>query len=59
MSGLVQNFSARKWKREAIFEQAADVILEVARGSNQPCQDGGLKVQVIVISGSPKTSLND
>ena len=59
MFGLVHNFSARKWKRDAIFEQAADVILEVAEGSNQPCPDGGSKVQVIVISGSPKTSLND
>ena len=59
MSGLVHNFVARKRKRDASLEQAADAAPEVAGGSGQPCSDGGLKVQAIVISGSPETSLND
>ena len=33
MSDLIHNFSARKRKRDAIFEQAADAIPEVAGGS--------------------------
>ena len=32
MSGLVHNFSARKWKRDASLEQAADVVPEMAEG---------------------------
>ena len=44
MSGLIQNFAARKRKRDASLEQAADVVLEVAGGSSQPCSDGGSKV---------------
>ena len=31
----------------------------MARGSSQPGPDGGSEVQAIVISGSPKMSLND
>ena len=53
MSGLVHNFAARKRKRDAILEQAANAVLEGARGSSQPCPDGGSEVQAIVISSSP------
>ena len=59
MSGLVHNFAAQKWKRDAMLEQAADAVPEVAGGSSQPCPDWGSEVQAIVISGSPETSLND
>ena len=59
MSSLVHNFSARKRKRDAILEQAVDVVLEVAGGSNQPLPDGGSKVQAIVISSSLERSLNE
>ena len=59
MSGLVYNFASRKRKRDAILEQAANVIPKVAGGLNQPCPDGGSEVQAIVISGSHETSLND
>ena len=59
MSGLVHNFAARNRKRDVILEQTADVVPKVARGSSQPCPDGGSKVQAIFISGSPEMSLND
>ena len=32
MSGLVHNFYARKWKRDVMLEQSADVVPEGARG---------------------------
>ena len=32
MSGLVHNFAARKRKRDASLEQAANALPEVARG---------------------------
>ena len=57
--GLIQNFAARKRKRDASLEQDADVVPEVAGGSDQPCPDGGSEVQAIVISGSPEMGLND
>ena len=44
MFSLVHNFSAQKWKRDAILEQAADVAPKVARGSSQPGPDGGSEV---------------
>ena len=44
MFGLIHNFTTRKWKRDAILEQAADAAPEVAGGSGQPCPDGGLEV---------------
>ena len=59
MSILVHNFSARKQKRDSILEEVANVVLEVAGGSSQPCLDGGSEVQAIVILGSLETSLND
>ena len=59
MSGLVHNFTARKWKRDAILEQVADAAPKVARGLSQPGPDEGSKVQAIVISGSPEISLDD
>ena len=59
MSDLAYNFSSRKRKRDAILEQEVDVVPEVARGSSKPGPDGGSEVQAIVISGSPKMSLND
>ena len=59
MSGLIHNFYARKRKRDASLEQVVDAVLEVVGGSGQPCQDGGLEVQYIVISGSPEMGLND
>ena len=58
MSDLVHNFFARKRKRDAILEQAADVVPEVASGTSKPGQDRGSEVQAIVISGSPEMSLN-
>ena len=59
MSDLAYNFASRKRKRDAILEQAVDVVPEVVRGSSQPGPDGGSEVQAIVISGSLKMSLND
>ena len=59
MSSLVHNFAARKQKRDASLEQAANASPEVAGGSSQPCFDGGSEVQAIVISGSPEMGLND
>ena len=59
MSDLIHNFSARKWKRDAILEQAADALPEVAGISGQPCSDEGSELQAIVISGSPEMGLND
>ena len=59
MSNLVHNFAARKQKRDAILEQAANAAPEVAKGSSQPGLDGGLEVQTIVILGSPEISLDD
>ena len=59
MSGLIHNFSALKWKRDASLEQAADAVPEVAGGIGQPCPDGGSEVQAIVISGSPEMGLNN
>ena len=59
MSDLAYNFASRKRKRDAILEQAVDVVPEVARGSSQPGPDGGSEVQAIVISSSPKMSFND
>ena len=59
MSGLVHNFAAQKRKRDAILEQAADAVPEVARGSSQPGPNGGSEVQAIVIPSSPEMSLND
>ena len=44
MSGLVHNFAARKRKRDAILEQTADVVPEVAKGSSQPGSNGGSEV---------------
>ena len=58
MSDLIHNFAARKRKRDASFEQAADAIPEVARGSGQPRSDEGSEVQAIVISGLPEMGLN-
>ena len=58
MSGLVHNFAARKRKRDAMLEQSANAIFEGARGSSQPCPDGGSEVQAIVISGSPEMSVD-
>ena len=58
MSGLVHNFSARKRKRDAMLEQSVNAIPKGARGSSQPCLDGGLDVQAIVISGSPEISMD-
>ena len=59
MFGLVHNFAARKWKRDASLEQVADAILEVAGGLGQCCPDGGFEVQAIAILGSPETGLSD
>ena len=58
MSSSIHNFSTWKRKRDASLEQAANSIPDVAKGSVQPCSDGGLEVQAIVISGSPKMGLN-
>ena len=51
LSSLVHNFVARKWKRDAILEQAANVIPKAARGLSKPGPDGGSEVQAIVIPG--------
>ena len=59
MSALIHNFAARKRKQDASLEQAADVLHEVAGGSDQPLSDWGSEVQAIVISGSPEMGLND
>ena len=59
MSGLVHNFAARKRKRDAMLDKSANVVPEGAKGSSQPCSDGGSEVQAIVISGSPKMSVDD
>ena len=59
MSNFIHNFVARKRKRDASLEQAADAIPEVAGGSGQPRSDEGSEVQAIVISGSPEMGLND
>ena len=59
MSDLVHNFSTRKRKRDAMFEQSANVVLEGARGSSQPCLDKGSEVQAIFISGSLEMSVDD
>ena len=59
MSVLVHNFYTRKWKRDASLEQAADAVLEAVEGTGQPCPDGGLEVQAIVISGSPEMGWNN
>ena len=59
MSDLIHNFAARKWKRDASLEQAADAIPEVAGGSDQPRSDEGSEVQAIVILGSHEMGLND
>ena len=34
MSGLVHNFAARKWKRDAMLEQSANVVPKAAKGSS-------------------------
>ena len=59
MSGLIHNSAARKWKRGAILEQAADAPPEVVRGLGQPRSDEGSEVRAIVISSSHKIGLND
>ena len=59
MFDLVHNFTARKRKRDAIREQVASALPEVAGGSGRPRSNEGLEVQAIVISGSPKMGLND
>ena len=59
MSGLVHNFDAHEWKRDAILEQEANVVPKGARGLSQPCPDGGSEVQAIVISGSPEMRVDD
>ena len=59
MSSLVHNFAARKHKRDAMLEQVANAVPEGARGSSQPCPDGGSKVQAIVISNSPEMNADD
>ena len=59
MSGLVNNFAARKHKRDVILEQAADATPKVAKGSSQPSLEGCSEVQVIVFSGSLEISLDD
>ena len=59
MSNLVDNFPARKRKRDASLEQADDAIPEVVGGSDQHHLDESSEVQAIVISGSPEMGLND
>ena len=59
MFGLIHNFVTRKRKRDASLEQAADSVPYVAKGSGQPCPDGCLEVQAIVISGSLEMVLNE
>ena len=59
MFDLIHNFSARKLKRDASFERAADAIPEVVGGLGRSCSDEGSKVPEIVISGSPEMGLND
>ena len=59
MSDLIHNFASRKKKGDASLKQAADAILEVAKGSGQLCSDGALEVQAIVISSSSEMGLND
>ena len=59
MFGLDHNFAAQKQKRDASLKQAADAAPKVVEGSGQPCPDGGLEAQAIVISDSPEMGLND
>ena len=59
MLDLIHNFVARKRKRDAGLEQAADAIPEVDGGSDQPHLEEGSEVQAIVISGLPEMGLNE
>ena len=59
MSGLIHNFAARKRKRDANLEQAADALPEVVEGSGHPRSNEGSEVQAIVIPGSLEMGLND
>ena len=59
MSDLIHNFAARKQKRDASLEKAADALPEVDGGSGQPRLTKGSEVQAIVILGSPEMGLND
>ena len=59
MSDLIHNFAARKRKRDASFERAADAIPGVAEGSGRFLSDEGLEVLVIFITGLLEMGLND
>ena len=59
MLDLIHNFAARKRKRDASLEQAADAIPKVDGGSDQPRLEEGSEVQAIVISGFPEIGLNE
>ena len=55
MTGLLDSYAARKWKRQENVEREADQ----AEGSNRLPTDGGLKMQAIVIPGSPDMGSSD
>ena len=54
MADLIHNFSVRKRKRGASFEQTTDVTPEVMGEADQHSIGGGLEEQTIVVMDSPE-----
>ena len=50
MTGLLDRYAARKWKRQESSERGPDL----AKGSSQHATDGDSKIHAIVIPGSPE-----
>ena len=50
MTGLLNRYAAKKWKRQESAEREVDQ----AEGSNRPSMDGGSEIQAIIILGLPE-----
>ena len=55
MTGLLDHYAARKRKRQVSSNSESDIALAQTVGPSQPAAEGGSKMQVIVIPGSPET----
>ena len=59
MTGLLDRYAARKWKRQEDAAREADATPDQAVESSWPAAGSSSKEKEIIISGSPETGSND
>ena len=59
MTGLLDCYATRKWKRQKDAARGSDFAPDQDEGSNRPATGGSSEEQAIIIPGSSATGSND